>query len=371
MSIERLLQLAKLVRRLLYVGVINVLIFMALFSLAELSVRVYREGLTTAFFNLTHYFRSVPYSNLGTGNWVIYDERLGYRLNPQKSGINRISVRHRDIITPKPQGLYRILVLGDSIPWDKPGFVDYMEQMLSKEGNFEVINAAVPGYTAYQELLFFKTYLQHTEPDLVIWTYCLNDNHRFLHRFDEKAQMLWTDEARESLRTTSFFDKLASRSYILNSLKMRILARQKQQQQSCRFPWECMTDFNIAWQDEPWARYQAYLAEMKGLTQQMHSGLAIIIFPFEPQLEQLDRTQDAEYILKPQRQLDAFCEKYDLPCLDVFPFFHKKNHNTVKLFRDGIHLSEAGHEQAATLIYDFLNEKHLLSPEGRIASRLP
>jgi lysophospholipase L1-like esterase len=350
-------------RRYCYVGTVNVLIFVVLFSLAELSYRMHREGVELAILHLTNSLRDVPYSNLGTGNWVIYDEQLGYRLNPKKSGINSLSVRHGDIINPKPYGLYRIVVLGDSIPWDNPGFVTYMEEMLTKEGNVEVINAAVPGYTAYQEVLFFKRYLRETEPDLVIWTYCLNDNHKFLHRFDEKARMLWTDEALESLKATSLFAKLVSRSYILSELKLRILAM-RNQQQGCRYPWECVPDFNIAWKDEPWARHRDYVDEMKKLTKQMHSHLAIVVFPYEPQLEQFDRAQDTEYILKPQRQINVLCQKYDVPCLDLFSTFHKKKRESVKLFRDGIHLTKAGHELTASLIYTFLHENNLITREA-------
>ena len=91
---------------------------------------------------------------------------------PINRGINTLSVRHGEIINPKPRGKYRIIVLGDSIPWDKLGFVSYMGELLSKDENIELINASVPGYTAYQEVLFFKKYLQQTEPNLIIWTYC-------------------------------------------------------------------------------------------------------------------------------------------------------------------------------------------------------
>ena len=348
-------------RRYCYVGIVNVLIFVVVFFLAELSYRVHRDGVEAAILNLTSYLRDVPYSNLGTGNWVIYDQQLGYRLNPTKSGINNFSVRHGDIINPKPHGLYRIVVLGDSIPWDNPGLVTYMDEMLNKEGNVEVINAGIPGYTAYQEVLFFKRYLQVTEPNLVVWAYCLNDNHKFLHRFDEKAKMLWTDEALENLQATSFLAKLASRSYILSELKLRMFATQNQHQ-GCRFPWECRPDFNIAWKDEPWARYEASLNEMKQLTKRMHSHLAILIFPYEPQLQQFDSVQDTEYILKPQRRINMLCQKYDVPCLDLFPAFHKKSRESVKLYRDGVHLTKEGHELAASLIYTFLHDNNLVLP---------
>ena len=355
-------QFAATARRYSYVGMVNVLVFVALFSLAEVSYRVHRDGVQLAILKLKEHLLDVPYSNLGTGNWVIYDEELGYRLNPNnRAGINNLSVRHGDIVSPKPEGLYRIVVLGDSIPWAEPGFVNYLEEMLSKERDVEVINAGVPGYTAYQELLFFKRYLQQTEPDLVIWTYCLNDNYKFLHRFDERAKMLWTDEALESLKTSSLLDKLVSRSYILSELKLRILGAQKQQQ-VCRFRWECVPDFNIAWKDEPWAQYEAYLDEMKRLTQQMHSELAIVVFPYEPQLEELDGMQDTEYVVKPQRKINSLCQKYDVPCLDLIPDFMKKKGDLIKLFRDGIHLTKEGHQLTAALIFTFLHEKDFLLP---------
>ena len=353
------------VRRFCYVGIINLLLFLVLFFLAELAYRVRVDGIGKATGNLLEYLRdlsnSVPYSNLGTGNWVIYDDQLGYRLNPKQSGINTLSVRHGDIIIPKPRGTQRILVLGDSIPWDKLGFVSYMGELLSKEVNIEVINAAVPGYTAYQEVLFFKKYLQQTEPNLVIWTYCLNDNHKFLHRFDEQAKMLWTNEAIESLKPTSTVAKLASRSYILSEIRLRMNTILNMQQK-CRFRWECMPDFNIAWKTEPWTQYEAYLNEMKRLTNQVHSRLAIVVFPYEPQLEQYDRVhdQDLDYILKPQRQINALCQKYEVPCMDLFPAFHRKTGNGIKLFRDGIHLNKEGHELTAELIYAFLRERNLV-----------
>ena len=106
----------------------------------------------------------VPYSNRGTGNWVIRDDTLGYRLNPQRPGINRLSVRHAEIIIPKPPDLYRVIVLGDSIPWDTPGFVTYIRDMFAGTDHFEIINAGIPGYTTYQEVLFFEEYLSQTDP---------------------------------------------------------------------------------------------------------------------------------------------------------------------------------------------------------------
>ena len=51
----------------------------------------------------------------------------------------------------------------------------------------------------FEELTFFKRYLLQTDSNLVIWGYCLNDNHKFLHQLDPKGGMLATPEAAQSL----------------------------------------------------------------------------------------------------------------------------------------------------------------------------
>ena len=78
------------------------------FCLTRTRVQNTRGCFFNAFANIINYY-SVPYSNLGTSNWVIYDAELGYRLNPKRPNINSRSVRHEEIVLPKPQGTYRII----------------------------------------------------------------------------------------------------------------------------------------------------------------------------------------------------------------------------------------------------------------------
>ena len=144
--------------RICLVVFVNVLVLLGLFILTETADRIYHDGFRGAFVNLVRY-SNVPYSNLGTRNWVIYDAELGYRLNPGQRGINSLSLREREVTIPKPHGLYRVVVLGDSIPWDRGGFVELMSARRADQPQFEIINSSVPGYTSYQELVFFKRYL--------------------------------------------------------------------------------------------------------------------------------------------------------------------------------------------------------------------
>ncbi len=354
-------RMGKKYSRLFLLVFVNGMVFLVLFVVAEMSYRVYSDGFPKAFAGIAHFFDVVPYSNLGTSDWVIFDEELGYLLNPRKDGVNSFSIRHGEIAIPKPRGIRRIIYLGDSIPWDRDGFVKQTRDIMKEKGQYEIINAAVPGYTSYQEVLFYKKYLAATTPDLVIWTYCLNDNHKFLHRFDEKARMLWTKEAEGTLMGNSFWDRIVRRSYLLTRLHLGIISRIKQNKDSKdKFVWKNEKDFNIAWKDHSWIDYENYLVELKNVLDNQNAKLAIIVFPYEPQLLYRNDTENYDYIVKPQRKLRALCEKYHLLCLDLYQRFADEYARNKKLYRDGIHLNAEGHNLATEQILHFLFENRLL-----------
>ena len=348
--------------RLIFLLLVNCLVFIVLFAIAEIGYRIYSDGASNTISTLGDFFNKAPYSNLGTGNWVIFDEELGYRLNPSQKGINSLSIRHGEISIPKPAGTKRILYLGDSIPWDRGGFVDQSRTALQKQGSYEIINAAVQGYTSYQEVLFYEKYLQPIQPDLVIWTYCLNDNYTFLHHFNEKAQMLWTKEAEASLKLNSSWDLLLSKSYILTRLHMAFLAQPEQYQKTGHtiFSWQDSIDFNIAWKKYSWKNHEQQIIKLKKILETQNAALAVVIFPYEPQLLIQDSEKHIDYITKPQQYLTDLCRKYSIPCLDLYPTFAERYAQKATLYRDGIHLNSDGHVLATQEILSFLHNAELL-----------
>ena len=259
-----------------------------------------------------------------------------------------------------------MVVLGDSIPWAKGvlGFVEDIAQRIQAPGTLEVINAAVPGYTSFQEVTFLKRWVTPVDPDLVVWTYCLNDNHKILHRFDHTARMLFTDEAARSLQIRTWWDWIVSQSYVLTTIRVGLLARQEPPTpRSAKFMWEARMDFNIAWKDYSWRFYESHLAEMVELLARRGTRLAIVVFPYEPQLLYRTRHDVRDEILVPQRHLERLCRKYAVPCLDLYPAFEGAYAARRTLYRDGIHPNQEGHTLAAEEILRFLDEQKLL-PRG-------
>ncbi len=104
-----------------------------------------------------------------------------YAMNPAARGLSSQGLRDREFALPKPDGVLRILVLGDSIPYGPrvPGektFPKVLERELRRQRpTAEVINAGVRGYTTYNELQYYLHRGREFQPDLVVVTLCLND----------------------------------------------------------------------------------------------------------------------------------------------------------------------------------------------------
>lgn len=289
---------------------------------------------------------------------MISDPELGYRLNPERKGNNELSVRGGPIAIPKAKDTYRIIYLGDSVTAPETGFVSYTREELDKQGGFEVINAGVPGYTAYQEVLFYRKYLAQTVPDLVIWVYCLNDNHRFLHRVDTEGRFLFAREEEPQSISSQGWNFLIRHSYVLRRIHLGIVGKAKDSEH--RHQWEVNFAFAPAWNDSSWADYEDQLRELLQLSKAQGTKLAIVVVPYGPQLAPALDPQIRAYATKPQRKLASLCEKHGLPCLDMLDPFSAEAATGTKLYEDGIHLSSEGHRFATRQILQFLSDQKLL-----------
>jgi len=298
----------------------------------------------------------VPYANLGSEGRVRYDPELNYRLNPDHPGINSIGIRGDEVSLDKPAGIQRVVVLGDSVAWPEDGFVKLLGDKLV--GKAEVINAAIPGYTTHQERILFGRELLKYKPDLVILQVCLNDNHRFLHRFDSRGGMIWSQEAERAL-LPSKGDPLAllpNWSYLVIRIR---LAYMRMTRPRSRFPWDGAPDFVTGWRDEGWERFREEFSLLRRAAESINSRVTVVVFPFAPQFRLDLLEEDEDYVLKPQRILRQICDELDVPLLDMYPVL--RDNGDWDLLPDRIHLSEEGHVIAADALYQHLVENRLVA----------
>lgn len=295
-----------------------------------------------------------PYANLGSGRWVIDDPELSYRLNPERPGVNSNGIRHGEITVDKPEGLQRIVVLGDSVSWGSDGFVGLLVDKLGRRA--EVINASVPGYTTHQERILLERELIQYRPDLVILSVCLNDNHLFLHRFDADGGMIWTHEAERALLPAEN-DPLAllpDWSYLAVRLRLAYLRAARP---AARFPWDAEPDFAPSWKDEGWELFRAELDRIQAAVASVGGRLTVVAIPYAPQFRADLLAADSDYTLLPQRKLESICRNAGAPLLDLYPVL--RDAGGAELLPDRIHLSEDGHAVVADALYAHLVRQRL------------
>ena len=117
--------------------------------------------------------------------------------------INSQGVREdTDVILPKPDGVFRILIVGDSFIFggDKPTIPDHIESALNKflgteNLKFDVVNCGVPSYSPILHLARLKHQYLSFDPDAIVYfpdlTDVYDDTHRYkwLAKFDTSGEL--------------------------------------------------------------------------------------------------------------------------------------------------------------------------------------
>jgi len=121
-----------------------------------------------------------------------------YQYNPEHVTSNKHGYLGHDWEEEKAEGVYRIVVIGDSVAagqgadWGQqyawqleeklnavaPSLLEHLgptAATTSPDKRFEVLLLAVTGYSTVQELAVFEQDAYRYDPDLVIWSYVLND----------------------------------------------------------------------------------------------------------------------------------------------------------------------------------------------------
>jgi len=126
---------------------------------------------------------------------------------------NSLGLRENDeIILPKPEKEFRILVVGDSFILGNPNLIVQLETNLNKMfGNdqitFNVINCGTSSYSAILHLARLKHQLLGLDPDAIIYfpdlTDVYDDTHRYLwlSEFDEKGKLVRVKASTRILRS--------------------------------------------------------------------------------------------------------------------------------------------------------------------------
>ncbi len=341
-------------------------------------------------------FYPIPYS-LEVNMYFEADPYTGYRHRPDTTGLYQAdmparanSQGNRDelVALPKPPGVFRILLIGDSFTvganvQEAEAYGQVLERLLNQSGSrkVEVVNTGVGGWNPFQYAQFLEHYGAQYEPDLLLVGLFVG-NDIYLNQFSVD-QTLTAVMGRRVSRQAAAEPGIRLRIWVYehSHIYRALMSSKPDDQTYVRPEGDCaaFTDAYIAIQKErvnahlakPSAELLAVMdssiaeiAKMQILAGQMGVPLVVAIIPDENQLNAalqarvIPPARLADYNFEmPQRYVrERFAERgiRTLDLLDVF------RNDPRCLYMNDTHWLPAGHALVAERIRDYLRAGQLV-----------
>lgn len=280
-----------------------------------------------------------------SGHFYLYDPKLGWRNVPNRKSttrgnpltINSRGLRDREYAYKKPDGMRRLLVLGDSFAWgygvgDGEMFPEVLERRLAA-GNrpWQVLNSGVSGWGTDQEYLFLVDEGFRYQPDIVLLALYLTNDPKEVWRSDVYG-----------LSKPVFLDK----DLTLGNVPVPRPSQEKTGLTSAADPIVLVVAIIEAIHREC-RRHNCRLVVMKfgRFADPKHEGL-----------------------LEIERRFEAAFARFrgHIPYLDLDAEFARREIRAKFLLagNNDDHWNEFGHEQAGLILGEFLDERKLLGVPG-------
>jgi hypothetical protein len=239
--------------------------------------------------------------------------------------VNGKGLRGPELDYPRPEGVLRVLYLGDSVTFgyciaDPLETYPYLAGPLLETSlgrPVETINAGIGGYSPWQEFLYLEREGIRYHPNLVLVGFVLND-------LTEKIQLARFGGSGEGFQLEhtfkSRFDRWTDRVALLHfgtRLYARLRFGSDIQRKAAEIEW--MNDKTLVDQPErpeygrAWNDTLESLGSLFEFCKQRHLPAALVIFPYRFQYD------DPEKYAGPQERLLRFASERGIPALDLMP----------------------------------------------------
>ena len=289
--------------------------------------------------------------------------------------INDAGFRDRRRSPRKPEGVFRIVALGDSLTFgygveEAEAYPAQLEGLLSGRSaspRIEVLDFGVGGYNAYNEARQFADLGPAYGPDLVMVQFCINDlNDPTLH-FDRQTRLelgRLPDAAFPNLAQR--LPQTAPSGLVLRAcLRLRSCARIHDQltgPEAARAG-PAALEGAFAPRDGPehvveWSWLRARYREIAQTAAGVGARFVVLAFPFEAELAEDGRRSAS-------RQLEEMGREEGWQTIDLLPAFREAARSQ-RVLADAWHPTAAGHRLAAEVIAHALRCRGLVpgEPQG-------
>ena len=297
----------------------------------------------------------------------IADDVLGWKLipyarrmyrkeaQPYLIEINSKGLRDREHSYEKPPGIFRIVVIGDSLVFGSGGvdpssrFTDILERTMK---NVEVINMGIPAYSTDQEYLYLKNEGMKYHPDLVI---LCGDRNDFKESFvtvnpsNGRPKGYFSTAAGQLVfhpPSFSLFYRLSQRSYVLgvvDFLWTELLNSFKGYRKRYRF--------QVLTPQERLDTFRQILISAENLCHDQGSDFLVVYFPFRG----LKGDNPMRHVM------DELAATRGTRTLDLTNYMQRVNTQRVAYLQKDVHFNEYGHQIVADALQEYILTRGLLS----------
>ena len=315
-------------------------------------------------------------------NYKLSDNQiLGYELVENSSDrdgffINADGLRDKEYSLDKPENVFRIAVIGDSITFGlgvNQGltYAKFLERLLNKYNHtntiFEIINFGVTGYNSSQIVEQVKSKVLKYQPDLILYGYCLNDPQEYSLEMMNLLKI--KDIAQERMSA------LSSRSHLFMLVKYMLgrdgetrkaieknLSENFQRIDYKEDPqWDALKGGNFVeyfqslyQQDQYWGRTLKDMEILQARTANAEIPVVLVIFPLLQGIESYQLVNIHSQVTEAGQKRGMYI--YDL--LNAYSAYEKKG--KWKLGKDSLHPTAYGHQYTAVAILNYLQKESLL-----------
>lgn len=327
-----------------------------------------------------------------------------------KRKTNSLGLIGEEVSIDKPQGTFRILVLGDSFTEalqvdEGKNFCEQLQYLLNSNLNlnykhYEVLNAGISGSSPISEYLLFKRELIKLKPDLVILQLFANDvfednkiaamsviaddglpikiNRFFKNGLFDSLKLDYNSKFLEHYYNfKKFILKKSKFLQVLSRIENKFSKRNRYHKYMTGLPmfndsnqFFIIQDYNPLFQDREfrkntWEKTQKYILAIEQLAKGNKAGFFVVLIPPEAQLKKEKSGVETDlFFTDPpnlyfNRSLVRFCKRQRIIFLDLLPYF-KKNKNMKLYYYKDQHLRDEGHRLVADNLYNFLIKNKLI-----------
>ena len=286
---------------------------------------------------------------------------MGYRLiagiKDRNISINSHHLRDRERSWIKPEGIKRILGIGDSFTFgykvsNEQCFLKILEKLLNtKSYVWDVINAGVPGYNMWQYVRYLENFGYRYMPDLIIVSIYLDDFYGSpgfkLLSTKKGNNYKFYKKIRVINFLNNFYEKLIYRYRFLFGAKwLKNVESRRSYFLANRYGrlLKGIENRNI------YSKFEYELGKMKTLIDLIESNLLVIYIPDVVQLN-----FPALKVLN--RKIDLMCKNREIDFIDMTSYLENSgNINELYLLPYDAHLSYRGHYVVARVLYNYIRK---------------